>query len=128
GLWQERDGQLVYASVQPEMKDALALFRKWYQDRVLDPEFLTGENQGGSGAISHAFVQGRIGFSSNGQYYDWKPLLFDGDCCSVNYLELQKLNPAAADQIVFGMPPVGPNGKRGILKRHLIEGNFVGFG
>lgn len=128
GLWQEKDGKLVYASVQPEMKQALAYLNKWYKNGILDPEFLTGENKGGSASLSTAFIQGRIGVSSIGQYYDWKPLLFEGDCCSMNYLELGKLNPQAPEALVYGMPPKGPDGKSGVIQRSMISGNFVGFG
>ena len=45
----------------PHNKEALALVKQLYDDGVLDPEFITGENQGGYWAISHSFVNGRIG-------------------------------------------------------------------
>ena len=51
----------------PEMKEALERIAKWYQDGVIDPEFVTGENQGGYWALSHSFINGRIGVSGGGR-------------------------------------------------------------
>ncbi|MDF2667728.1 MAG: extracellular solute-binding protein [Paenibacillus sp.] len=126
--WNERDGKLVFGAVQPEMKEALKLLNKWYKDGVIDPEFITGENNGGYWALSHAFINGRIGTSSLGVYYHWKPLLFEGDSASHDYVELKKVNAAAADALVYGLPPKGPNGKMGAPQGSMINGNFVSFG
>lgn len=126
--WSERDGKLVYGAIQPEMKDALQLLNKWYKDEVIDPEFLTGENNGGYWALSHAFINGRIALSSQGMYYHWKPLLFEGDSASHDYVELKKVNAAAADALVYGMPPKGPNGKMGAPQGSMLNGSFVVFG
>lgn len=35
------EGEVVYGSVQPEMKDALALLRDWYAQGLIDKEFTT---------------------------------------------------------------------------------------
>ena len=43
-IWVEKDGQAVYGSVQPEMKDALALLRDWYAEGLIDKEFTTRTN------------------------------------------------------------------------------------
>lgn len=37
--WVERDGELVYSSTTPEMKEALAFLAEMYQDGILDREF-----------------------------------------------------------------------------------------
>lgn len=126
--WQERDGKLVYSSVQPEIKQALTLLNKWYKDKVLDPEFLTGENQGGYAAFSHSFFNNRIGFTSIGDYYHWKPVLYKGDSKSENFLELQKINAKAAETLTYGKPPKGPNEKMGVTGSSEVNGTFIGFG
>lgn len=38
GQWIEKDGQVVYGSVQPEMKDALQVLANWYQEGLIDPQ------------------------------------------------------------------------------------------
>lgn len=126
--WAEKDGKLVYGGVQPEMKEALKLLSKWYKEGVIDPEFVTGENKGGYWALSHAFINGRIGLSSLGVYYHWKPLLFEGDGVSHDYLEVKKVNPQAADAMLYGMPPKGPNGKLGAPQASMLTGQFISFG
>ncbi|GAA3399623.1 extracellular solute-binding protein [Paenibacillus hodogayensis] len=126
--WSEKDGKLVYGAVQPEIKQALQLLNKWYKDGVIDPEFITGENTGGYWALSHAFINGRIGLSSLGSFYHWKPLLFEGDTASHDYVEMKKVNPAAADALMQGLPPVGPTGKMGAPQGSLLNGNFISFG
>lgn len=126
--WMVRDGKLVHGSVQPEMKEALTVLNKWYNDGVIDPEFVTGENQGGYYAFSHPFMNNRLGLTSLGLFYHWKPLLYPGDSKSECYLEMQKVNPAAVTELQFGVPPTR-NGVGGApATASIIEQSFYGFG
>lgn len=128
GNWMEKDGQLVYGAVQPEMKEALTLLNKWFKDGVIDPEFITGENTGGHASLTHKFINGVIGTSSMSFYYQWQPMLREGGPVGRNYAELEKLNPEAVQSLVFGLPPVGPTGKRGINQGQTFTGAFSSFG
>lgn len=131
----ERDGKLIDSAVAPELKDALALLNKWYNDGVLDPEFITGENTGGYWALSHAFINGRIGFSSLGNYYHWLPegayMLPAEDGTEIpssdeaNAKEIRLVNPDA--KWIQGMPLLGPTGERGIKAYNRLM-NFYGIG
>lgn len=125
-FWHERDGELVFGAVQPEMKEALALIHKWYKDGVLDPEFITGENMGGYWALSHAFVNGRIGFSSHGNFYHWIEPQADGSV-GTNYAELAKIDQEAADKLVHSQPPLGPGG-RNQYTDNMVPGKIIAFG
>ena len=127
-LWKIVDGKILCAAVQPEMKDALERINKWYNDGIIDPEFVTGENQGGYWALSHAFINGRIGTTSLGQTYHYQPKFFETDNYGVNREELNKLNPAAAEAIVIGNPPIGPNGERGALSNPPAKEEKIVFG
>ena len=108
-MWAQKDGKLVCASVQPEMKQALLKLSKWYSDGVIDPEFIIGENKGGYWAISHQFVNGIIGFTCHGMSYHWEPMFYeDTDITqsSQNRYELSKNDKQAADSLVIsGIPP-----------------------
>ncbi|QGG55785.1 extracellular solute-binding protein [Paenibacillus sp. B01] len=117
----EKDGELAVGALQPEMKEALRLLRKWYRDGVIDPEFITGENKGGYKHLSHSFINGTIGMTSMGNYYHW---VQEGDYLAWNLNG--QLSPAAAAfnakelsaaypeaRISFGRPVQGPEGKRG---------------
>lgn len=120
-----KEGNLVVGALEPEMKEALQYLRKWYRDGIIDPEFITGENKGGYKHLSHAFINGRIGMTSMGNYYHW---IQDGDyqtwnsdehmngvespvAATFNMKELSAKNPEAS--IVFGEPFTGPEGRRG---------------
>jgi putative aldouronate transport system substrate-binding protein len=123
GQWKNKNGQLVYSSIQPEMKEALGLLAKWYRDGVIDPEFITGENKGGYWAVSHAFIEGRIGFTTHASYYHYWDIVTD----KPNYTG-KDINPAAAETIVFGNPVTGSAGKKGLFLGGSIDSNANAFG
>jgi putative aldouronate transport system substrate-binding protein len=130
--WLLEGGRVKNATVTPEAKQALALIAKWYKDGVLDPEFITGENQGGYNKLSHAFIKGRIGFSCRGNYYHWTTAgaysLIDENGTRqpapafANGLEITNANPDA--RIVFGNPLKGPAGKKGIKRYNQLMNFF----
>ncbi|PQP84193.1 ABC transporter substrate-binding protein [Paenibacillus sp. PCH8] len=120
-----KDGERVIGALEPEMQEALPYLRKWYQDGVIDPEFVTGENKGGYKHLSHAFINSRIGMTSMGNYYHW---IQAGDYLdwrydqnghmvktpaqsTYNVKELTAKKPDA--QVVVGKPFTGPHGQRG---------------
>jgi putative aldouronate transport system substrate-binding protein len=117
GQWNEKNGQLVYSSIQPELKEALGVLAQYYKDGVLSPEFITGENRGGYWAISHALTEGQIGFTGHGSDYHYNESL------NTNGIELQKLNPNAT--IVGGNPVTGPAGKKGLSAGSKINANVI---
>lgn len=112
--WAIKDGKVVWGGIQPEVKEVLAMFRKWYSDGVIDPEFVTGENQGGYWATSQPFINGRIGLSSLGSYYHWNaPYFDDQDWTSTNGKLFKEIQGAGA-RYDFGKPAVGADGKTGM--------------
>lgn len=131
----KRGKKLINAAVAPELKDALALLHKWYKDGVMDPEFITGENAGGYWALSHAFINGRVGFTAHGNYYHWIPAgaynLTTPDGKKVpcdpgaDAKEIGLVNPNM--KWTFGLPLQGPTGQRGIFQFNRLM-NFYAFG
>jgi len=113
--FKDGNGGLVHGAVHPDMKRPLEILARWYDDGVIDPEFITGENTGGYWALSHAFINGRIGYTNQGGYTHWYPPLTPGGQGGANYNELAKISIAAADSIWYGVPPEGPDGKYGIF-------------
>ncbi len=131
----EKNNQLVIGALEPEMKKALTYMQKWYRDGIIDPEFITGENKGGYKHLSHAFINGKIGMTSMGNYYHWNQA---GDYsipndngqetpvkASFNVNELLQKNAAA--EIVFGSPVIGPDGHSGSKGNNLLM-NFIAIG
>ncbi|HOJ12383.1 MAG TPA: hypothetical protein PK733_17605 [Clostridiales bacterium] len=72
-FWHEKDGKVVPGLIQPEIKEALKLINRMYKDKVIDPEFVTGENHGGYWALTQLFINGRIGLSCFASFYHWGP-------------------------------------------------------
>lgn len=129
--WYNRDGEIVYGAVQPEMKEALKRIKKWYEDGIIDPEFITGENKGGYWALSHAFTTSKIGYTTHGGPYKYIPEFKDDATGTIvpvgpNLDELLKLVPNA--QVTIGAAPIGPDGHRGSWKGNSWDGKFIGFG
>jgi putative aldouronate transport system substrate-binding protein len=123
--WNKKGNELVYSSIQPEIKEALGVLSKWYKDGIIDPEFITGENKGGYWALSHSFIQGRIGLSCHGAYYHWNHFTWDA---SQDYIELKAVNPTAADSLIFGEPVKGPSGKGVLSMGNPVSSSSQAFG
>ena len=118
---EDENGDLIYGAVYPGMKDALTLLAKWYGDGLIDPEFITGENQGGYWALSVPFENGQIGFSSSGAYYHLAPD-FDGPKdeetgVGGNFQYGRTMRTFAStvgyENMIIGYNPTGPDGKQG---------------
>jgi len=120
--WVEgEDGKLVYGGVYPGMRDALERLQKWYKDGLIDPEFITGENQGGHWCLSVPFENSLIGFSSSGAFYQLVPD-FDGPSDEATgkggrFKVGKTLRTFDAnvgyDKVVIGFNPTGPDGRQG---------------
>jgi putative aldouronate transport system substrate-binding protein len=70
-FWKEKDGKLVYGSVQPEVKDALAALAQMYQAGQLDREF--GVKDGGK--VAETIAAGKIGIDFGEQWNPMYPLI-----------------------------------------------------
>lgn len=126
GQWSEVNGELVCDDIQVGMKEALRYLHKWYEDGVLDPEFVTGENQGGYWAITHTFMNGRIGSTSMGNVYHWTPDL-PGRSAGADYTEASKVG--IYEDLVFAEPPIGPGGKQAAATQgELVSNSFLVYG
>jgi putative aldouronate transport system substrate-binding protein len=70
GIWFERDGKLVYGSVQPEMRDALLALQKMYASGQIDREFGVKDiNQ-----VSETIAQGKCGMEFGVWWNPYHPL------------------------------------------------------
>ncbi len=109
-----KDGKIVLSSIQPEMKEALALLNKWYKAGLIDPEFITSENTGGYWANSQAFFNGKIGITGMSMFYHWRYDLdsrLKDDQGGDLYKEFKLAQPNS--MVVMGQAPIGPKGASG---------------
>lgn len=113
-IWlEDEDGNLVCSDVKASNKEALELCAKLYADGVLDPEFVTGENNGGYWAVNHSFINGVIGASCHASIDHYRR----PDVCNDNggpvAVEWYAINGADSD-FVYAPWPAGPNGDYGL--------------
>ena len=70
GIWYERDGKLVYGSVQPEMRTALLALQKMYTSGQLDQEFGVKDVN----AVNEMIAQGKCGMAYGVWWIPYHPL------------------------------------------------------
>ena len=123
--WMKYNGKIEMSAVIPEMKEALTRLNKWYNDGIIDPEFITGENNGGHFANAASFYNGRIGFSNPGLPYHICPGFDDKDTgVSSNYTQFKAILGENATY-TWGKPLVGPAGKSGAEHWGVFAGDYV---
>lgn len=115
-MWlEDGNGGVTMGDVMPEAKEALTLLAKWYKDGLIDPEFITGENQGGYWAITHAFLNNRIGMTGMGSFYHWVDATqFEGGSTKAT-MPVQWEEVGQTGTYAPGYAPVGPTGKSGTI-------------
>lgn len=115
GKWLlDEDGKVVFGDVKPEMKKALEVLHKWYADGVLDPEFVTGENEGGYWAITHKFLNNQIGYTNMGSFYHWLPdMTGEENGSAIGEMTAQWKNSGNTGTYAMGYAPEGPGGYKG---------------
>lgn len=117
GHWYEVDGEMVAADIMDGNEEALKLIKQLYDDGIIDPEFVTGENQGGYWALSHSFMNGRIGVTHTARYAHYLPELYDdaGNVVSSEGACLTEFKAIQGDDadVVVGPWLKGPNGDIG---------------
>jgi putative aldouronate transport system substrate-binding protein len=110
GYWLKGDdGKLRYSSLEPGAKDALAVLNTWFNEELINPDFV---NQDESGP-NDAFMAGQVGIAfqpSGGSRW--------------NVPDLYSAYPEAKISIIPN--PAGPTGKRGRAGTPL-NGNAVFF-
>jgi len=106
------NGGVTYSALDPQTKACLETLAKWYKDGVVDPEYVTGENKGGYWAVSHAFDNGRIGFTAMGVTAHWstKELMDKGVTPTANQELFYENFPD--EEFSFGYPIEMPGGRK----------------
>lgn len=66
-IWLEKDGQIVFGGVQPEMKDALAALADMYQKKWINPEFTVSDEA----KAAEDLLNGKLGALFGVQFSMW---------------------------------------------------------
>lgn len=107
GNWIERDGKVVYGSVQPEVKDVLQLLSEMYADGLIDKEFAIRKGSDRNELV----VSGQCGMA----FLPWYGGAFMNDSV--------KNDPEAEWTIVSA--PVGEDGKLHVFSQDPVNGFLV---
>src|SRR5699024_7736844 len=106
-------GTLECADITERNKAALELCAQMYADGVLDPEFVTGENNGGYWALNHSFINGIIGASCHASIDHYRRPEVNNDNGGAAWIDYVASNGPEAD-VVYAPWPAGPDGEYGI--------------
>lgn len=103
--WVERDGKIVYGGLQPEVSAALETLSKWYDEGIIDPDFITDDVDG---TMKNKFQNGKTGYTNN-----WGHLIQTYDESAKDSLVnvMKQINKKA--EIATAPLPKGPGGKSG---------------
>ena len=69
-FYRDDSGEIVYGSVQPETKEALARLAQWYQDGIIDPEFATKD----TAKANELIASNQAGIMFGPWWIPWWPL------------------------------------------------------
>lgn len=69
GIWIEKEGQIEYGSIQPEMKDALMEWAQWYQDGIINKDFATTDYS----KMNEDVISGKVGVQPFYQWWGYAP-------------------------------------------------------
>ena len=110
GMYFEKDGTAIPASVTPEYKEALVYLNKLYQeDKVMDPDiFIVKTDQ-----ARQSLAQGRFGSVTG-----WWSLI---PGVLIDQMKMKEKNPAV--EWVKVPPITGPNGKKGLRSAGDVNGS-----
>ena len=125
--WSMNEGKAIATAVMPEIKKALALLNKWYEEGLIDPEFVNGESKGQYWGSSVTFWNGKIGFACPGQFYHINPPLNEKDAGSNNYLNFKKIQGEYVSYVP-GKPIAGADGKSGTECWGVVSGYYLALG
>lgn len=102
--WMVRDGQVVWGGLLPESKRALALLAGWYEDGLIDPEFVSTRFL--NRQFDESFIHGKSGYRPFGGLYARIDLTQKNSLLSLT----KQMNPEAEFAVDKFLK--GPDGKR----------------
>ncbi len=91
------DGKIVYGGITEETRSALKLLNKWYKGGLIDPEFLTTDNN----QLNEKFANQKIGMVDN---MGWGSFAKTSGFIAKPGLE-------KGQNVIAGKPVIGPAGK-----------------
>jgi len=112
GIFTEQDGKIVTGEIQPEAKEALSVLNSWYQQQLIDPEFIVDKAQN----LQEKWLAEKYGYAV-GAWWSFLPqgAFFDG----FYHDQLLAKNPSS--KVTVLSPPTGPQGKQGMVQLNPVQ-------
>ncbi|MBD2847517.1 extracellular solute-binding protein [Paenibacillus sp. IB182496] len=109
----DQEDNITFSMITEEARQAFKLLHKWYEDGVIDPEFITTDYT----KMRQDFANGRVGVIDPGLWYHHQ---------NVFEPEFKAVNPE--QDYVVGQPLNGPNGEPGKGLSYGLKNNYIGMG
>lgn len=80
------NGTVKYGATQPEFKEYLQLMHTWYEDGLLDPDYLTSDTKTITAKVSAGLVGSYVGAATGNLYNPWTALVEENIDSPVEYI------------------------------------------
>ena len=107
--WYLDNGELKPQVTNPKVKEALETIRSWYEEGLIDPEFVTCTTDDD---LNNKAMKNQFGISYH--WWTWEPKI---------EAQLQEVDPNISFRRIA--PPVGPDGQSGIRGVGMLNGCVV---
>ena len=101
----DENGNVVYGGVQDEMKEALGVWRDWYEKGIISPKFITAD----SALITQDYMNGEVGMQVAANYAGWGAITEAVKANGVDAISYAYSIPSATGEAVK-IPVNYPNG------------------
>ncbi len=119
-IFQERDGKIVRGEIEPGAKQALEVLKRWYDNELIDPEFVV--NKGNN--VEDKVLTDKVGAV---EYYWWSFLPGSAFLGGESWYDKMKAKHPDFNWATVGGVK-GPDGKYGISQYHPSFASGVMFG
>lgn len=118
GIFYEKDGEIIRGEVQPEAKEALETLNKWYEEGLLDPEFMVDTTD----TLKEKWIAEKYGYVTEKWYEMIPEKAFNS---GFYHDKLIEKNPDA--ELTILEAPKGSNGESGLVQVNPMRGDMVNF-
>ena len=119
GMFSEEEGVIVRGEVEPAAKEALEVLHQWYEEELIDPEFVVNQ----TATVQEKWIAEKYGYVE-GNWYQFIPAVAFND--GYYYDSLLEKNGTTELAIMAG--PKGPDGEYGMNQTNPMRGDMVNFG
>lgn len=118
GIFSEKDGKIVRGEVEPEAKAALETLNQWYEEGILDPEFVVDKLD----TCKEKWIAEKYGYATE-KWYEFIPQSAFNS--GFYHDKLTEKNSNA--KITITSAPKGADGQNGMVQINPMRGDMINF-